>query len=34
MADVTVAAIDEMEPIYEGLARRARAKLGVSACRR
>jgi hypothetical protein len=30
MADVTVAAIDEMEPIYEGLARRARATLGVS----
>ena len=29
--DVTVAAIDEMEPIYGGLARRARAKLGVTA---
>jgi mannose-6-phosphate isomerase-like protein (cupin superfamily) len=28
--DVTVAAIDEMEPIYDGLARRARATLGVS----
>ena len=31
MSDVTVAAIDEMEPIYDGLARRARATLGVSA---
>ena len=31
MADVTIARIDEMEPIYEGLARRARASLGVSA---
>ena len=31
MADVTVARIDEMEPIYEGLARRARATLGVTA---
>jgi hypothetical protein len=30
MADVTVLAIDEREPIYEGLARRARASLGVS----
>lgn len=30
MADVTVAAIEEMEPIYDGLARRARATLGVS----
>jgi mannose-6-phosphate isomerase-like protein (cupin superfamily) len=30
-ADVTVAAIDEMEPIHDGLARRARATLGVSA---
>ena len=29
--DVTVAAIDEMEPIYGGLARRARAQLGVTA---
>jgi mannose-6-phosphate isomerase-like protein (cupin superfamily) len=28
--DVTVAAIDEMEPIHGGLARRARATLGVS----
>jgi hypothetical protein len=31
MADVTVAALDEMEPIYDGLARRARATLGVTA---
>ena len=31
MADVTVATFEEMEPIYEGLARRARATLGVSA---
>jgi mannose-6-phosphate isomerase-like protein (cupin superfamily) len=30
MTDVTVVSIDEMEPIYEGLARRARATLGVS----
>ena len=30
-ADVTVAAIDDMEPIHGGLARRARATLGVSA---
>ena len=29
--DVTVAAIEEMEPIHGGLARRARATLGVSA---
>jgi hypothetical protein len=29
--DVTVAAIETMEPIYGGLARRARASLGVSA---
>jgi mannose-6-phosphate isomerase-like protein (cupin superfamily) len=29
--DVTVAAIEEMEPIHDGLARRARATLGVSA---
>ena len=29
--DVTVAAIDEMEPIYGGIARRARAQLGVTA---
>jgi mannose-6-phosphate isomerase-like protein (cupin superfamily) len=28
--DVTVATIDEMEPIHGGLARRARATLGVS----
>jgi hypothetical protein len=31
MADVTLKAIDEMEPIYGGLARRARAELGVTA---
>lgn len=31
MPDVTYAIIDEMEPIYEGLARRARAELGVTA---
>jgi hypothetical protein len=31
MADVTVASFEEMEPIYEGLARRARATLGVTA---
>jgi hypothetical protein len=30
MADVSVAAFEEMEPIYEGLARRARASLGVT----
>jgi mannose-6-phosphate isomerase-like protein (cupin superfamily) len=30
MADVTVVLIDEMEPIYDGLARRARATLGVT----
>ena len=30
MADVTVASFEEMEPIYEGLARRTRASLGVS----
>ena len=29
--DVTVAAIDEMDPIFDGVARRARATLGVSA---
>lgn len=29
--DVTVAAIEEMEPIHDGLARRSRATLGVSA---
>ena len=29
--DVTIASFEEMEPIYEGLARRARATLGVSA---
>src|SRR3982751_4333335 len=31
MADVTVASLEEMEPIHEGLARRARATLGVTA---
>ncbi len=31
MADVTAATFEEMEPIYDGLARRARATLGVSA---
>jgi hypothetical protein len=31
MTDVTVAAIDEMEAIHGGLARRARAALGVTA---
>src|SRR5215467_14548257 len=31
MADVTAATFDEMEPIYDGLARRARAALGVTA---
>lgn len=31
MTDVTLAAIDEMEPIYDGIARRARATLGVTA---
>lgn len=30
MSDVTLASIDKMEPIYEGLARRARATLGVT----
>jgi mannose-6-phosphate isomerase-like protein (cupin superfamily) len=30
MPDVTVASMEEMEPIYEGLARRARATLGVT----
>ena len=30
MSDVTVLAIDEMEGIYGGLARRARAELGVT----
>jgi mannose-6-phosphate isomerase-like protein (cupin superfamily) len=29
--DVTVAAIDEMDPIFDGVARRARAELGVTA---
>ncbi len=31
MTDVTVKSIDDMEPIYGGLARRARAELGVTA---
>jgi mannose-6-phosphate isomerase-like protein (cupin superfamily) len=31
MTDVTVAAIDDMEAIYDGVARRARATLGVTA---
>jgi hypothetical protein len=31
MTDVTYAKIDEMEPIYDGVARRARAELGVTA---
>jgi len=31
MSDVTVVAIDEMEGIHEGLMRRARAELGVTA---
>ena len=31
MPDVTVVAIDDMEPIHGGLARRARAELGVTA---
>jgi mannose-6-phosphate isomerase-like protein (cupin superfamily) len=30
MADVSVASFEEMEPIHEGLARRARATLGVT----
>ena len=30
MADVTAVSFDEMEPIYDGLARRARATLGVT----
>jgi hypothetical protein len=30
MADVTVASFEDMEPIYDGLARRARATLEVS----
>src|SRR5262245_50616294 len=30
MADVTVATIEEMEPIYDGVMRRARATLGVT----
>jgi mannose-6-phosphate isomerase-like protein (cupin superfamily) len=31
MSDVTLAAIEEMEPIHDGLVRRARASLGVTA---
>jgi hypothetical protein len=30
MVDVTVKAIDEMETLYDGIARRARAELGVT----
>jgi mannose-6-phosphate isomerase-like protein (cupin superfamily) len=30
MADVRVKVIDEMEPLYDGIARRARAELGVT----
>jgi len=30
MADVTAVSIEDMEPIYDGLARRARATLGVT----
>jgi hypothetical protein len=30
MADVTVASFEDMEPIFDGLARRARATLGVT----
>jgi mannose-6-phosphate isomerase-like protein (cupin superfamily) len=30
MSDVTVASFEEMEPLHEGLARRARATLGVT----
>lgn len=30
MADVKVASFEEMEPIYDGMARRARATLGVT----
>jgi hypothetical protein len=30
VVDVTVASFEEMEPIYDGIARRARATLGVS----
>jgi hypothetical protein len=30
VVDVTVASFEEMEPIYDGLARRARASLGVT----
>jgi hypothetical protein len=30
-ADVTVAAFEDMEPLYDGVARRARATLGVTA---
>jgi mannose-6-phosphate isomerase-like protein (cupin superfamily) len=31
MTDVTAASLEEMEPIYDGIARRARATLGVTA---
>ena len=30
MVDVTVASFEEMEPIFDGIARRARASLGVT----
>ena len=30
MADVTTASFEQMEPIHEGFARRARATLGVT----
>ena len=32
MADVTFKRIDEMETLYHGIARRARAELGVTGC--
>jgi hypothetical protein len=31
MTDVSYAVIDQMEPIFDGIARRARAELGVTA---
>jgi mannose-6-phosphate isomerase-like protein (cupin superfamily) len=31
MTDITVAAFDDMQPMYEGLARRSRASLNVTA---
>ena len=33
MTDVTAASFEEMEPVYDGLARRARATLGVTGAR-